>query len=111
MVAKYPITSSQMENSRDYFDFDNQSLGATQPPNGKNPDVLYDCPDLASEQIEKMPCIKDSRYMSAAPRSNHIGGVNSVYLDGSVHFLPDGIDEPTMAYLITTIDGRSVESP
>lgn len=109
--AWYPITASQMENSRDYFDFEAESLGATQPPNGKNPDVLYECPDLPGEQLEKMPCIKDSRYMSAAPRSNHPGGVNSVYLDGSVHFLADGIDEPTMAYLITTMDGHTVESP
>ena len=107
----YPIAASQMDKMRDVFSFEASSLGATQPPNGKNPDVLYECPDLAGEQIEKMPCTDNTLYMSAAPRSNHIGGVNSVFLDGSVHFLADDIDEATMAYLITTIDGRAVQIP
>ena len=107
----YPVSILDFEKSRDMFSFEEASLGATQPPNGKNPDVLYACPDLAGEQIEKMPCTNNPYYMSAAPRSNHLGGVNSVFLDGSVHFLADGIDEPTMAYLITTIDGRTVEVP
>ena len=106
--AWYPVSQSELGDPRDYFDFSEGSLGATQPPNGKNPDVLYDCPDLAGEQIEKMPCTVNAHYMSAAPRSNHMGGVNSAFLDGSVHFLSDDIDEATMAYLIATIDGRSV---
>lgn len=107
----YPVMSMDVAKSRDMFSFENANLGATQPPNGKNPDVLYACPDLAGEQIEKMPCTNNALYMSAAPRSNHIGGVTSVFLDGSVHFLSDDIDEATMAYLVTTIDGRSVEAP
>ncbi|MBL9165006.1 MAG: DUF1559 domain-containing protein [Planctomycetaceae bacterium] len=107
----FPVRPTDHGKSRDLFDFTDASLGATQPPNGKNPDVLYDCPDLAGEQVEKMPCTNNSLYMSAAPRSSHLGGVNSVFLDGSVHFLPDGIDEATMAYLVATIDGRSVAAP
>jgi prepilin-type N-terminal cleavage/methylation domain-containing protein len=109
--AWYPVRQSKLDESRDYFDFTDSSLGATQPPNGKNPDVLYDCPDLAGEQVDKMPCTVNALYMSAAPRSNHLGGVNSVFLDGSVHFLSDDIDEATMAYLVATIDGRSVSAP
>lgn len=104
----FPVPQSKLGDPRDYFDFSEGSLGATQPPNGKNADVLYDCPDLAGEQVEKMPCTVNALYMSAAPRSNHAGGVNTAFLDGSVHFLSDGIDEATMAYLIATIDGRSV---
>lgn len=107
----FPVPQSKLGNPRDYFDFSEASLGATQPPNGKNADVLYDCPDLAGEQVEKMPCTVNALYMSAAPRSNHLGGVNTVFLDGSVHFLSDDIDEATMAYLIATIDGRSVSAP
>ena len=35
--------------------------------------------------------------MSAAPRSNHIGGVNTAFLDGHVDFLPNDVDEMVMA--------------
>lgn len=107
----YPVRQTKLDDPRDMFEFTDSSLGATQPPNGKNPDVLYNCPDLAGEQVEKMPCTVNPLYMSAAPRSNHLGGVNSVFLDGSVHFLSDDIDEATMAYLVATIDGRSVSAP
>jgi len=107
----YPVSSTKLDKSRDNFEFTESSLGATQPPNGKNPDVLYECPDLAGEQVEKMPCTVNALYMSAAPRSNHLGGVNTVFLDGSVHFFSDGIDEATMAYLIATVDGRTVSAP
>jgi prepilin-type N-terminal cleavage/methylation domain-containing protein/prepilin-type processing-associated H-X9-DG protein len=93
------------------FDFSNASLGQTQVPNSKTPDVLYECPDLAAEQIERMPCTDSRGYISAAPRSNHQNGVNSVYLDGSVHFLHNDIDEHVMAYLIAISDGQESVVP
>jgi prepilin-type processing-associated H-X9-DG protein len=82
------------------------SVGYSQPPNGRLPDVLYECPDSADAQLERMPCYEFAKvsYMSAAPRSNHLGGVNAAYLDGHVEFLPDDIDEMTMALLISTND-------
>ena len=73
--------------------------------------TLYECPDLAGEQFDRMPCTDDRGYMSASPRSNHAEGVNSVFLDGSVHFLPDDIDEAVMAHLICIADGQVVELP
>jgi hypothetical protein len=105
----YPLRNGAEPN--DTFDFSSSSLGQTQLPNSKTPDVLYECPDLASEQIERMPCTDNPGYTSAAPRSNHFAGVNSVYLDGSVHFLADDIDEHVMAYLIAVSDGQSSETP
>lgn len=88
------------------------SLGNTQLPNSKLPDVLYACPDLIGEQIDSMPCTTDGdkwRYISAAPRSSHPGGVNASYLDGSGHFLSDDIDEVAMAYMVAIDDGLSPE--
>lgn len=89
------------------------SLGATQPPNsqGANVDMLYACPDLAGAQLEQMPCGEWAdtggfAYLSAAPRSRHPGGVSVVYVDGHVGFLPDSIDEFTMAYLISIYDNQ-----
>lgn len=88
----------------------------TQFPNaaGPNLDILQKCPDAAGAQLEGMPCGEfesadggiSFRYLSAAPRSNHHGGVNAVYLDGHVGFLTDDIDIYLMAYLTSTNDGQ-----
>ena len=94
------------------FIFDPKSKGYTQVPNVATvPDVLYECPDLVAEQIERMPCADDTGYISAAPRSNHSLGVVGAFLDGSVHFLSDDIDEATMAHLICTADGQVFQLP
>jgi prepilin-type N-terminal cleavage/methylation domain-containing protein/prepilin-type processing-associated H-X9-DG protein len=92
------------------------SLGFTQPPNnlGPNMDMLYRCPDSAGAQLEGMPCMTfvagtDSAYLSAAPRSRHPGGVNVVFLDSHIGFLPDTIDEFTMAYLVSSNDGQRAD--
>lgn len=88
------------------------SLGATQSPNGKQADVLYACPDPIGEQVDAMPCTTDLdmwRYISAAPRSNHPGGVNAACLDGSGHFLSDDVDEIAMAYMIAIDDETGEE--
>lgn len=96
---------------------DAMALNFTQPPNnqGPNADVLYDCVSPASAQAEKLPCLTygsgDVLYFSAAPRSHHPGGVNCVYADGHVGFLPNGIDRLTMAYLISVGDGHAVQAP
>lgn len=89
----------------------------TQTPNtlGPNADVLLNCPGdmLADAQMQRMPCINWSGslglggYISAAPRSNHIGGVNIAFLDSHVEFLPDNVDPFTMCNLIDIRDGRS----
>jgi prepilin-type processing-associated H-X9-DG protein len=86
----------------------------TQLPNnlGPNADMLQICPDPATAQFEGMPCLNFNNhfYLSAAPRSRHPGGVNTVYVDGHVGFLPDNIDEYVMAYLISIADGQVVNA-
>jgi prepilin-type processing-associated H-X9-DG protein len=93
------------------------SLGFTQPPNnrGANVDMLYDCPadDLAKAQLEGMPCGvfnfnygDPSHYLSAAPRSQHTGGVNVAFMDGRLGFLVDDVDEYAMAYLVSSNDRK-----
>lgn len=88
------------------------SLGKTQPPNSKQADVLYACPDPVGEQVDALPCTTDLDrwgYISAAPRSNHPGGVNAACLDGSGHFLSDDVDEVAMAYMISIDDETGEE--
>jgi prepilin-type N-terminal cleavage/methylation domain-containing protein/prepilin-type processing-associated H-X9-DG protein len=95
------------ERTADEYVPNKLSLGATQYPNGPNPDVLYQCPDAASALFEDMPCNEDYfGYISSAPRSLHTGGVNCTYLDGHVGFLSDEIDEYAMLYMVDPVDGN-----
>ncbi len=107
----YPVNGQKQQI---YYYDGVYSAGFTQVPNsfgGLPTDVLYDCPDSAGAQLENMPCSRYSGYWSAAPRSLHPGGVNVVYLDGHVGFLPNGIDETTMANLVSVNDGQITELP
>jgi prepilin-type N-terminal cleavage/methylation domain-containing protein/prepilin-type processing-associated H-X9-DG protein len=86
------------------------SVGLTQYPNGPNPDVLYECPNIAEAQFDGMPCNEAwTGYISAAPRSQHQGGVNVAFLDGHVGFLPNDIDEFVMLWMTSTNDGEIVK--
>jgi prepilin-type N-terminal cleavage/methylation domain-containing protein/prepilin-type processing-associated H-X9-DG protein len=88
----------------------------TQLPNtlGPNSDILMRCADdtLAATQLEGMPChrwiwpLGLGGYISAAPRSNHVGGVNMTLLDGHVGFLSNDVDPLTLAYLVDVRDSQ-----
>jgi prepilin-type processing-associated H-X9-DG protein len=82
------------------------SVGFSQSPNGIHPDTLYSCPDPLGAQLERMPCLRfeEAGYMSVAPRSNHVEGVNGAFLDGHVDFLANDIDEMVMAQMISIND-------
>ncbi len=94
------------------------SEGWTQLPNcqGPNMDILYACPDPAGAQMDGMPCgvwkppFSVWWYLSAAPRSEHRGGVNVGFLDNHAGFLSDDVDEYVMAYLISTTDDQIVRA-
>ena len=50
-----------------------------------------------------------NHYLSAAPRSQHPGGVNATFHDGRVQFLPNRVDELTMARMISCNDGQAID--
>jgi prepilin-type processing-associated H-X9-DG protein/prepilin-type N-terminal cleavage/methylation domain-containing protein len=89
-----------------------------QMPNtiGPNSDILVRCPDdaLVEAQLQRMPCDKWvyslglSGYISSAPRSTHLGGVNIAFLDGHVEFLSDNVDPFTLAYLVDIRDSEVI---
>jgi prepilin-type N-terminal cleavage/methylation domain-containing protein/prepilin-type processing-associated H-X9-DG protein len=100
------------------YDPELAALFFTQPPNnqGPNTDMLYNCADPAGSQLSRMPCTTwqsggTLAYLSAAPRSNHPNGVNAVFIDGHVGFLPNTIDKLTMAYMISIEDRQPVQLP
>lgn len=84
---------------------------------GPNADILTRCVDsvLVEAQLEQMPCVVGGlrfislglgNYISAAPRSNHLGGVNAGYLDGHVEFIRNDIDPFTMANQVNIHDSQ-----
>jgi prepilin-type N-terminal cleavage/methylation domain-containing protein/prepilin-type processing-associated H-X9-DG protein len=96
------------------FHFSEFSKGLTQPPNGMGPnaDTIFICEDPAGAQFDNMPCLQSpspANWDSAAPRSRHTGGVQVVFLDGHVDFIADGIDDHTMAYLVSIDDGQLIK--
>jgi hypothetical protein len=77
-------------------------------------DMLYACPDQAQAELDGMPCMPwtssgTNRYLSAAPRSRHPGGVQVAFASGRVAFLLDSVDPLVMAYLVAINDGHSVD--
>jgi len=89
--------------------------GEPQLPNtlGAN-DMLYNCPDQAGAQLDGMPCLTYQHdyatgWLSAAPRSKHLGGVNVAFLDGRIGFVLDTIDQFVMANLVSSNDGQTVD--
>ena len=86
-----------------------------QRPNHTQPNLepIYGCDDAQGAQLEGMPCSTfslssdETAYLSSAPRSNHIGGVNVVMMDGSAKFIPNEVDPISMAYQISVDDGQN----
>lgn len=68
----------------------------TVPPNYQG----YDCGDLSSFTMAHI-----------AARSNHTGGVNVCYADGSVHFVPNSVDFAAWQALGTRSGGESLPAP
>ena len=102
------LTSIEAIFSR--FTIDLKLAHQSQTPNhiGPNADVLVECPPdaLAAAQLAGMPCTRHKwqlgvlGYLSAAPRSQHPGGVYVNFLDGHVEFLTDDVDPVAMSLMI-----------
>ncbi len=82
--------------------------GLARGPNSSNPDIGYDCPDPVDALADGMPC-QVNTFISAAPRSLHVGGINAAFLDGHVTFIRDDIDDFVMTNLVYIRDGEPVD--
>jgi prepilin-type N-terminal cleavage/methylation domain-containing protein/prepilin-type processing-associated H-X9-DG protein len=81
------------------------------PPNTtlawKNEDWIRECTEANVAGIEGMPCTGQSPSRSAAaPRSSHLGGVNTAHVDGSVEYISNDIDQFLMARLVCINDSQ-----
>ncbi len=68
-------------------------------------DQLFACNEPRYARSQRMPC-GPMTYVSAAPRSNHPGGVVAVALDCHAGFVRNEIDSYVYSYLIATNDGQ-----
>ena len=63
--------------------------------------------DSQAAAIELMPCQGQSgSRSSAAPRSNHTGGVNATHIDGSGVWISNDIEQHLMARLVSINDAE-----
>jgi prepilin-type processing-associated H-X9-DG protein len=111
----HAYTTSEKETMLDSYTTYRLYAYQSQVPNfqGGQGDILVNCPDdkLAELQLEGMPCTRHkwplglAGYISAAPRSQHVGGVNAGYLDGHVEFITNDINPVFLSYLVGIQDG------
>ncbi len=90
------------------FDVGTDPLPPNSSPGSNNDDRLVECPDQNGADLELMPCTAQTNatWVSAAPRSLHVGGVNAAHVDGSVIFLANEIDKFLMARKVSINDGQ-----
>jgi prepilin-type processing-associated H-X9-DG protein len=96
--------------SGDFF-FAESSRTLVLKPNyqGVNYDTVFNDLDAVASELDGMACKKEFLWQSAAPRSRHLGGVVSAFLDGHVAFVTNHVDDATFAYLIAIDDSQPVD--
>lgn len=114
-ILAYDMHNVNGSAARDNFqpDPDWVDLKLSRTPNGLTYDSINHCEDAEGALFEGMPCSGDGRegsgtFRSAAPRSQHVGGVNCAYLDGHVVFMTEGIDPLAMTYMVYIRDGEVI---
>jgi prepilin-type N-terminal cleavage/methylation domain-containing protein/prepilin-type processing-associated H-X9-DG protein len=74
-----------------------------------NEDKIHEIPptETAAARLDNMPAGPDNgTWTAAAARSNHPGGVNTAYCDGSVTWINNDVDQFLMARMISINDGQ-----
>jgi prepilin-type N-terminal cleavage/methylation domain-containing protein len=85
----------------------NPGLPPNTSPTWGNMDWIRECPEPQAAAIELMPCQGQSgSRSSAAPRSNHTGGVNATHIDGSGVWISNDIEQHLMARLVSINDAE-----
>jgi prepilin-type N-terminal cleavage/methylation domain-containing protein len=83
------------------------------PNSGVGPDLprddIYYCTNSAEADLQGMPCWNNRGDTSAAPRSQHLGGVNAAHVDGSVLWLANEIDPAILGSVVCVDDGLAIQ--
>jgi prepilin-type N-terminal cleavage/methylation domain-containing protein/prepilin-type processing-associated H-X9-DG protein len=116
-MGEYLTGLPEEQASRDFrgthwIDFPGMSQLYTQfAPNSSSPDLIFPTDRCYNRPELNLPCAGSSLYEAeATSRSRHPGGVQVLFADGSVHFIPQTIDL-SLWRALGTIDGREVLAP
>jgi prepilin-type N-terminal cleavage/methylation domain-containing protein/prepilin-type processing-associated H-X9-DG protein len=74
-----------------------------------NDDKIHEIPptETNAARVENMPAAPDTgTWTAAAARSNHPGGVNAAYCDGSVTWINNDVEQFLLARMISINDGQ-----
>lgn len=115
-VAEYLKGASELDSRGAFYTnrAGRQFLYVTLTPNSQTPDrFIKTSPGYctADNNVPKanLPCdFGDSKNDFASPRSRHPGGVNALFCDGHVHFMPDAIDLAPWRNLGRIADGNAI---
>jgi prepilin-type processing-associated H-X9-DG protein len=81
----------------------------TPPPTPNDPDYVS-CPVSCPKPYDPTHCIWNW-HVTWGAKSNHSGGANFAFVDGSVHFLNQNIEHKTYQYLGCRNDGQVFAAP
>jgi prepilin-type N-terminal cleavage/methylation domain-containing protein/prepilin-type processing-associated H-X9-DG protein len=74
------------------------------PPNTQVADTLQYC----QNSVALAPCLSSTTNIVLYARSNHLGGVNVGFADGSIHFISNAVDPATFMALGTRASADSI---
>ena len=103
----FPPVDLDFDTNGDFFNDDSSTVGGRfmtiNTPNSSAPDSLAYC---VNDNIFA-PCNTSTPYQVSA-RSKHSGGVNTLFCDGSVHFVSNGVSVQTWQALGTMNGGEVI---
>jgi prepilin-type N-terminal cleavage/methylation domain-containing protein len=110
---RHPDVRADSKRNEPYSPFvyggTNPGLPPNPPKSWGNNDWIRDCPDSAEADITGMPCTVQTDVRStAAPRSQHVGGVNVSHVDGSMEWVSNEIDQFLMARMVSINDAEGM---
>ncbi len=102
------VTDSDFNTHGDFMNDDQNGVGGRfmtiNAPNSGTDSMAY-C--RVNDAPQRAPCNASSPYQVTA-RSNHTNGVNALFCDGSVHYVPNGISVMVWRALGTTTGGEPI---
>jgi prepilin-type N-terminal cleavage/methylation domain-containing protein len=108
--ANSPVITAPNKRNVPYIPYDIADAPPLLPNIGHdwlNWDFIRQCDDSVAADIEGMKCGPETTTRSAAaPRSQHVGGVNAAHADASVTFINNDVDRFLMARMVSINDGQ-----
>lgn len=97
----YTVGQTDASHLNDYY----QATGLTTVISPPNSQTLIAPPATPANAVTTVGYNSSPGYNNTILNSPHLGGINTLFADGSVHFIRDSIDLPTLLRLCSRNDG------